>query len=171
MGKAQVFGFGAVALMAGLFFVPGSASAVEGPRNWKLGIQMTANYERGYRTGVKIIAIYDDSPAERSGLRAGDVLHKVNGRLFNDPLSIRSYVMDNDHKFLYLVYQRGRNFWEQRVELEYGTVTMAAPAPGGGTKNVKKKVLRKMEAAGAPKKVADPRGNKGPRKVADPRNR
>jgi hypothetical protein len=176
MRTALVSSFSVFALMAGSFLLPAPANAVEPSKNWKIGIKMTENYERGHRTGVKIIEIFDDSPAERVGLRPRDVLHSINGRLFNDPFAVRSYVMDNDHKVLYLIYQRRGDFYEQRVELEYGIVTMAAPAQGGGTRTVQKKVLRKMEAKGAPKKVADPRGKvkesgQGPRKVSDPRNR
>src|SRR6266550_4246599 len=105
MRTALVSNFCVIALVAGSFLVQGTANAVESAKNWKIGIKMMENYERGYRTGVKIVEIFDDSPAQKIGLQAGDVLHSVDRKLYNDPLAVRRYVMNYNHKVIFLIYQ------------------------------------------------------------------
>jgi len=90
-------------------------------QNWRLGVMMVPNPGGG----IRIVQIINDSPAQRLGLRASDVILTIDGRWFNDPWMARSYVMNPDRTRITLVYER--NYRCYRVWANFypiaGTVT------------------------------------------------
>jgi len=152
-------------------------------KGWKIGIAMEANLEGGVPTGVKIIDVFRGSPGEKIGLRAGDILHAVDGKLFDDPKAVREDVMGRDRKTIDLVYQRGADFLKQPVEILFVEREVITKVPvltgkedGGFVERVTKvREYKGMKPVGAPKKVTDPRTkkpvkeNSGAVKVPNPR--
>jgi membrane-associated protease RseP (regulator of RpoE activity) len=159
-------GSGAIARVIGFFAGRAPASGDEAPKDWKIGIEIRSNLENGKKSGVKIIRIIKDSPAEKSDLQAGDVLHSIDGKLFDDPQAVRDDVMGRNRATIEIVYQRGTDFFQIKIDIEVVEEKgVLADSPGGGVI----RSLRMFKAIGARKKVADPRNKKGRRKVPDPR--
>jgi C-terminal processing protease CtpA/Prc len=153
------------ALLVGAFVAPAHAQTPS-PRDWKIGIAITRNPE-GDRTGVKIVRVFDDSPAKVEQLQKGDVIHAIDGKLFDDPLKVRAYVMDPDRSELTIVYQRGEKFFEQpfvfavvTAKSGFGSSPRRALKPKGGRKEVASPRKPKAGSDPAPKakkEVDDPR--------------
>lgn len=141
------------------------------PQDWKLGIKITENTIAGQKTGVKILEVFPDSPAERIGLQPGDIVQSVDGVLFNDPLALRADIMGKYRKEIAIIYERGADFHQQRVALKNVVVTVAVTdlpqaenASGILDVPVKVYIPGDLEKIGEPKKVADPRLGSGPKK-------
>jgi S1-C subfamily serine protease len=124
-----------------------------GQPQWRLGVKITTNAGAG---GVKIVEIFPNSPAEAVGLKAGMVILKVDGTLYNDPLQVREKVLFNSGDSIDLVYQDGTEFYQVTAQLTVtGAPQVVADASG-----------RRMIAARATVKdikrvkVADPRKKK-----------
>jgi len=152
----------AMLVSAGFVFAEGE------PKDWKIGIVITQNYEGKENVGVKVLEVIKDSPGAKIGLKPGDVIHSIDGVLFNDPRKVREDVMGKDRKKLTLVYQRGPTFLQQEVKIvveeEERVVVVTDDSVrndqggGGGKKVVKVKVKKvTMIPVGKAKEVADPR--------------
>ena len=46
--------------------------------------------------GLKIMRVHPGSKAERSGIREGDFLLRINGRLIEDPIDYRFFESEED---------------------------------------------------------------------------
>jgi len=73
-------------------------------------------------SGVLVILVYDGSPAEAGGVRAGDVIVAFNGKPIRDLIDLRNRVVETDlgQKVTLGVRRDGR-------ELELHTVIAAEP--------------------------------------------
>src|SRR5271166_1387627 len=88
MFKNALFALCVAALVVGAFVAPAHAQAPR-PQDWKIGVTITANREDGKKAGVKIVSVFKDSPAEEKELKKGDVIHAIDGTLFDDPKAVR----------------------------------------------------------------------------------
>jgi C-terminal processing protease CtpA/Prc len=43
---------------------------------------------------IEVFGVRADSPAERAGLKKGDIILEFDGRVFNDVIDLRTYVFD-----------------------------------------------------------------------------
>ena len=160
---------------------------IRDPSSWKIGLKIVPNLENRKPSGVKITEVFPDSPGQKIRLMAGDVLHAVDGKLFNDPKALRDDVMGKDRDRLTLVWQRGDVFLEQQCEVKGEVVTEVYTTQVDGIpREQTRKVRRTFDIAplGEPQRVADPRiaprsddvgsgaaDGDGPRRVPDPRAR
>ena len=127
-----------------LLCLTSSASA----QQYKLGVGMTP----AAGGGVNIVNVISGSVAENLGLRSGQIILSVDGRLVSDPITVRDYVMDPARNSVNLIYQDGGAFYE--VHANFAVVTAAAP----GTITYGKSAPRKVKPGSVTKKrVADPR--------------
>jgi S1-C subfamily serine protease len=69
------------------------------------GLTVTEN------SGVLVVKVMPDSPAARSGLRAGDVIHRINGRTVTDANAVQQAVESSSvgGKIQLNVYRNGQN--------------------------------------------------------------
>jgi S1-C subfamily serine protease len=50
----------------------------------------------GTKEGILVTSVYDDSPAAKAGLKAGDVITSYNGSQVDDPAELRRRIRDTD---------------------------------------------------------------------------
>jgi serine protease Do len=71
----------------------------------RLGLQIS-DIEEG--TGVKVIGVDDESPAEKAGLKEEDIIKEINGSSIKDVDDLRSRIKDLKEGDIYKVkYERG----------------------------------------------------------------
>ena len=44
-----------------------------------IGIEVLANFDKGY---MEIVSAFEDSPADRAGMKSGDLIEKIDGENF-----------------------------------------------------------------------------------------
>ena len=153
-------------------------------KDWKIGVQIVVNRENGKPTGVLITKVIAGSPAD-GRLKAKDVIHAVDGKLFDDPKALRDDVMGRDRTEVTLIWQRGSEFLEAlcplKTEIITETYTVKVPRTmerdgRAVTEYVEEERTRStskvagIESIGEPHKVDDPRlPTDKPRRVTDPR--
>lgn len=93
-----------------------------GVRLQSLTPQLAEYFGLGDRRGALVASVRDGTPADRAGLRAGDVLLSVAGEELSDVEDAVRAVRDSDGEVEIRVLRRG----EER------TVTVRVRAPGGG---------------------------------------
>lgn len=112
-----------------------------------LGVQLGSEDD----SPVTVTGVMDDSPAAKAGLKAGDVITKLNGK----PVNSRDKFIETVRKLkagrrVKLVYQRGDETRNTRTKLaRYGDIFKDAPAPDkkpGGKEKDKPKGKKKPDA-------------------------
>lgn len=72
----------------------------------------------GVEHGVLITEVMDDSPADRAGLKAGDVITHINGKAVEDPADLMTELMKTEGKVVKLKIVRNHKAREVEVQLE-----------------------------------------------------
>jgi serine protease DegQ len=70
----------------------------------------------GHRTAVIVVALEDDAPAQRAGVRLGDVILTVDGAAVGSPLDLRHALEDRAGEHVTLSLLRGGETTEIKVE-------------------------------------------------------
>jgi Do/DeqQ family serine protease len=96
---------------------------------------MTADLAQGLglkeTRGVAVSSVSPGGPAERAGIKGGDVILKVNGKTVNDPNTLRNTIASIDPGTEVTVTIT-RNGAEQDVRVKLGELTAETAQAGGG---------------------------------------
>jgi Do/DeqQ family serine protease len=96
---------------------------------------MTADLAQGLglkeARGVAVSSVSPGGPAERAGIKSGDVILKVNGKTVNDPNTLRNTIASIDPGSEVTV-TIARNGAEQDVRVKLGELTAETAQAGGG---------------------------------------
>lgn len=111
-------------------------------QQWKLGVKIGANAGGG----LYVHEVFADSPAAAVGLKAGVVIHSIDGARYDDPLQARDRILFQSGDTLTLVIQENGQFFQVTAQLTTTTLVVA----GVKTAAPKAKNLKKVP-------VADPR--------------
>jgi S1-C subfamily serine protease len=108
--------------MPGLFSVPGAG---------RLGVQvhdLTAQLGEyfGTTSGVLVASVADNTPAQAAGLRAGDVITRVNGETVRDGAELRQRTANASGTTTITVVRDRR---EQTLSVELPARATVQPAP------------------------------------------
>lgn len=118
-------------------------------QNWKLGVGMVASRSGG----VKIVQVFQDSPADLMGLKVGHTILALDGKLVNSPTEAREMIMTGSSPSISVLYTDGSGFYQKDAEF---VVVGAIGSTGKYGSTARGKTGLKMKSLRT-KKVADPR--------------
>lgn len=121
--------------LVGLLISVGMVDAAE----WKLGVRVDPVALGQHR----ILEVFDGSPAKACGLKVGQTIVAIDGKLVGDPQAVKQQI--GASKSIALIYQDGPDFWEVTADLQ------------GDNSNI---YGAKVKSVSKPKKVGDPRKKK-----------
>lgn len=127
-------------------------TGVASAQSWRLGVKIDSNAG----SGVRILEVFPNSPAEKIGLQPDQVILSVDGELYNDPFLIREKIMFNSGDQIKLVVFEAGSMYEVSCDFSVTTATVMVPGPNG---KMIKKVNQTFKVNQLKKvKVNDPRG-------------
>jgi C-terminal processing protease CtpA/Prc len=101
----------------------GFATAAEQDQPWRIGVFVTSNGGRG----VKILEVYDNSPAEALGLVPGQIIWSVNGQKCSNATMFRRQIFQSGDRVSLIILEAG--FW-YRITARLSTPGVASAGAG-----------------------------------------
>lgn len=120
----------AILSMAVMGTAVGLASAVDPQpapdQQWKLGVRI-GSHPGG---GLRVHQVFEESPAEAIGLRAGMVILAVDGVQYDDPRAARDKILYQTGDAIDIVYFDGMGCYRVTAQLTTREVVVPAVKPG-----------------------------------------